>query len=586
MNSLDYKKQVTEIIWTFCLIATLIFFIPSISFADESISGLVFRNIKIVVRDVFDKGDEGLLYKTANAVKLNTKEDIVKRELLFKEGDPYNKFVVAESGRNLRTLPFLRNISITESREGNFVDVVVSVQDTWTLFPIITMASGSGANKKTLGIIEGNLAGYGKRLEGSIADDEGRQTNEIVWDDRRFLGTLQRFSAGHFDRSDGQSSIISWGLPFRSLVNKQAWFIDAENSDLIGRMFRDGSERYIYRQKHSSIMGGYTFAAGEPSKLLNRLTFGYSFQRDQFSEATAKDFNDIGLLPSDVPVNGGELANDREFSGPVVSWQMIQPEFISLNYIDAFDRVQDFNLGNELVSNIQISPEILGSQKDSLIFRLTDTNGYKISPQQFFRGQISASSRLERDTYRETIFSAQARYYKVFGPQYAGDIFLGQHTIATSANLDSGYNLDNDTEFLLGATNGLRGYKDRTLSGKHRVNFNLEDRVHLAEEIAKLVNLGAAVFADVGSVSNENIHEALTQNFYANVGVGLRLGLARSSGGTVVRIDLAFPLRDGPDGSLKMEPRLLFTTGQLFSGFLRSDAPGLSTPSISAGFVR
>ncbi len=84
-------------------------------------------------------------------------------------------------------------------------------------------------------------------------------------------------------------------------------------------------------------MGGYTLAAGDPTKLLNRLTFGYSFQRNDFSEATEEDFEDIGLNMSDLPIGDGNLADDRRFSGPVFSWQLINPEFISLNYIDFFD---------------------------------------------------------------------------------------------------------------------------------------------------------------------------------------------------------------------------------------------------------
>lgn len=583
MNIAKKRNFLTIKTW----ISLFVFFcsFSNLTWADETVKIPTIRSISVVIRDVFDPKDKGILYQTANKLKINTKEDIVRRELLFKEGDLYDKFVISESGRNLRSLPFLRNISITETREGNAVDIVVSVQDTWTFFPVFTFSSGSGTSSRSAGLVEGNLAGYGKRAELLIAEDESRRKYEAVWDDRRFLGTLQRFSVGYFQRSDGNSGIVSWGLPFRSLVNKEAWFIDAGDSDLVQRLFRNADERFVYREKNVSLMGGYTIAAGDPTKLLNRLTFGYSFKDEDFSEATASDFNDIGLNPSTLPLGDGTLASDRRFSGPVFSWQLIKPEFISLNYIDLFDRVQDFNLGNEIVTNFQIAPEALGSLDNAFIYRLTDTNGYKISPQEFLRGQIAVSGRFQGSEAREVIISAQARHYHVHGPQYLSDVYVGQHTLASSATLDAGFHLDQDTEFLLGASNGLRGYEDRTFSGQHKLNINLEDRVHLADGVAKLVSVGMAAFADIGAVSNNNLKEVVTGDIYADVGIGLRLGLLRSSGGSVVRIDLAVPLRDGPDGSAKFEPRLLFTTGQLFSAFLRSDAPGLSAPSISAGFA-
>ncbi|HMO17100.1 MAG TPA: hypothetical protein PKA63_00570 [Oligoflexia bacterium] len=542
------------------------------------------RSIKIVIRDVFDEQNLSFPYRAANRIKVNTKEDIVRRELLIKEGDKYDSFRIQESGRNLRSLPFLREIEIVELPEGDAVDVLVRVQDVWTLYPVLSLSSGSGTSKQSAGILEGNLFGYGKRIEGIVAEDEGRRKYELVFDDRRFFDTLQRFTVGHFERSDGRESVISWGRPFRSLVDKAGWFTNISVFNLIGRQFFAGDERFVYRQKHVGAFGGYTVSSGSPSELLSRVTIGYQFSNDHFSEATESDFQDINLSPSDLPENGGELASDRRFSGPAFSYQLIRPDFFSSNYVDRFDRVEDFNLGNEFLASTHISPRVLGSLNDALILKLTNTAGKRLGSGRFIRGQIGGSARLETGSVRHIILRGHGRYYDVMGPQYVNGIYLGQHTLAGAALFESGYHLDNDTEFILGASNGLRGYQDRTLTGDHRISFNFENRVHMVDQIAKLVSLGAATFVDVGTVARDNLSDIAKSGFYANVGVGLRLGLVRSSNGTVVRIDLAFPLRDGPDGSGRFEPRLLFTTGQFFSASFRSDAPGLQAPAVSAGF--
>jgi outer membrane protein assembly factor BamA len=542
------------------------------------------RNIRIIIRDVFDEKDAALLYRAANSLKVNTKEDIVKRELLFKEGDLYDSFVIQESGRNLRSLPFLREIDIVEIPDGEYVDVVVSVQDTWTLFPIIGLSSGGGTDRKSIGVVEGNFLGYGKRIEGLVAEDEGRRKYEAVLDDRRFLGTLQRFTVGHFERSDGRESVLSWGRPFRSLVDDSGWFSNVQSSDLVGRMFESGDERFIFRHKRVHAIGGYTISTGSPSELLRRFTFGYSFTNEEFSDADRSDFSSIGLDPSDLHPRGGMLADDRRFSGPVFSYQRIRPDFISLNYVDFFDRYEDYNLGNEFIANMHISPKALGSMHDGVNVRLSNTAGHRLGSAEFVRGLVGASARFQQDSVRHILLSAQGRYYNVLGPQYLGGVFLGQHTLAAGSLFESGYSMDPDMEFILGAGNGLRGYRDRAFTGAHKFSLNLEDRFHLIDEVAKLVSIGGAFFADAGSIGRNNLSDMAKNGFYANVGVGLRLGLVRSSGGTVVRVDLAFPLRNGPDGSGRFEPQLLITTGQLFRAALRSDAAGLQAPAVSAGF--
>ena len=47
-------------------------------------------------------------YSTINALHIRTREDVIRRELLFKVGDRLDPFLIAETERNLRALPFIR----------------------------------------------------------------------------------------------------------------------------------------------------------------------------------------------------------------------------------------------------------------------------------------------------------------------------------------------------------------------------------------------------------------------------------------------------------------------------------------------
>ena len=151
-----------------------------------------------------------------------------------------------------------------------------------------------------------------------------------------------------------------------------------------------------------------------------------------------------------------------------------------------------------------------------------------------------------------------ARYFNVMGPLEIAGRGIGKHTLAASLKIRYAEDLDRDRQFLLGASNGLRGFEDRTFFGDKSILLNLEDRVSFSENVFQLVNIGAAFFVDVGGVTDESPAKLFQDNIFADIGFGLRLGFPRSSGGSVWRVDLAFPLREGPDGSSKF--CLLYTS--------------------------
>lgn len=541
--------------------------------------------IKIEIVDIFEESDLAWFYRAVNSAKISTKVEIVRRELLFAEGDDYDPFLVAESERALRNLPFLRQASITPVQDGERINFLVRVQDTWTLFPFVNISSGGGSNSKAIGVTEGNFLGYGKRLELLVADDEGREKIEGVYDDRRLFGTYNRLTLGHFERSDGFRSVTSLGRPFRSLVDPYAWSINTNFYDLVGRLFEAGDESFIYRQRKSSVSAGYTVPKGNPEEVLRRYTFGYDYTEDDYSEADAEDFEDINLNPNSVNQDPSQLAEDRRFSGPLFAFQRIVPDYLSINFVDRFERVEDFNLGNELNFRTQVAPKALGSREDTLLLKASTTDGWRLTPTSFFRAEINGASRIDLHEVSNVLFGARLKFYDIVGALQLGGFYIGKHTLASSLSIDIGEKLDRDFQLLLGAGNGLRGYKDRTFSGDHRIVLHLEDRFYMVEDVFRLLSIGGALFFDAGGTSDDGISDLLKDNLYADVGFGLRFGVSRSSGGAVIRADVAFPLRDGPDGSGTFEPRFIITAGQAFSAKLPSERLRSQAASVSAGFL-
>lgn len=543
---------------------------PSEAFSEDP-SGKTIGSISIEVRDIFEN-PANVIYRGANQLKISTQESVIRRELLFREGDTYNAFAVEESERVLRQLGYLRDVHIVENhRPDGIVDITVSVQDTWTIIPQLSYSSGDGRTKTSIGLAESDLLGYGKRVEFGYAKDEGTDTLQLVYDDRNLLGTTKQLQAAAFTGNSGDQYLLDLGDPYRSLVQKRAWSTSVNYFDGMNRLYENGNERYLYQAKRQNYTLGYSFADGDPETTLQRYTLGYSYRADEFNQATLQDYDDLDLDPEIVSNDPGQLADNRRFSGLYLGIEQIRQDFISLPYIDRFQRIEDFNIGRVLATSALFAPDFLGSTGDWLLWQGEASRGLRLGSQSFLRGEVSAETRFDGHRTENSLLHTEGRYYDVLGDLFVHDLFLGQHTLASAIALDYADDLDRDKEFLLGADTGLRGYQSRTFTGDKRFVLNVEERAHLAENILDIFSLGTAAFAEIGGSTDRSLGRLFADELYSDIGVGLRIGFPRSSGERVIRVDLAFPMRDGPDGSGRFELRIIFAGGQLFPARLSTE---------------
>lgn len=541
------------------------------------------RTIRIELKEIFEDSDDNLIFRQANSLKFKTREEVIRRELLIREGDTFDPFLLRESERDLRSLRYLRNVSIHPVVDGDYVDLIVQVQDTWTLIPQFAYSSGTGRTRYAGGLADSNFLGYGKRAEVLYEKDEDLDSIEAVYDDSRFLGTQNRLLLGLFDRSDGERSVISFGRPFHSLVQDTAWSVNSDVADLIGRLYQNGEERYIFRKKVNDVGVHYTISRGNPEHLRHRFAFGYGYEEADFSPADAQDYKDVDVDPASVSQDPEMLASNRRFSGPTLNYHRIEPDYISRDYIDRFDRVEDYNLGQEFSVNSQIAPQVLGSLDDTYLLSSSISDGIPFGADAFLRGESGFSTRADSEGLANSTLRAELKYYNVMGMWEPFGLYLGRHTFASSLSADYGEDLDKDREFLLGSDNGLRGYDARTFTGDKRLILNLEDRVHLYDDVFQLLSVGSAVFLDVGGSTYDSLGDLAGHDMYSAAGVGLRFGFPRSSGGRVFRVDIAVPLRDGPDGSKAGEPRIILSGGQVFGARLRTETLGPENANVEVG---
>jgi outer membrane translocation and assembly module TamA len=146
---------------------------------------------------------------------------------------------------------------------------------------------------------------------------------------------------------------------------------------------------------------------------------------------------------------------------------------------------------------------------------------------QFTDGQV----------YRQQI-GAATQYYLPQGRRwlfYAG------------ASADMLKNPDVNDTLYLGGDNGLRGYPLRYQSGTRRALFTAEERYFTDIYLWRLFRIGGAVFLDVGRAwGGDNVNTS-NPGWLSDAGFGLRIAALRAATGTILHVDVAFPMNGTGD---------------------------------------
>jgi hemolysin activation/secretion protein len=179
-----------------------------------------------------------------------------------------------------------------------------------------------------------------------------------------------------------------------------------------------------------------------------------------------------------------------------------------------------------------------GSTHDAGILNGKLQAGADLGNEQYLIHSLGFSTRIEGDALANASLGWSSRYYL---RQSVHRVFFA----AVSGTVTS--HRDPEEQLLLGGDNGLRGYPLRYQAGDESALVTLEQRFYTDWQPLKLFNVGAAVFFDAGRTWGQDAFAAPPAGWLKDVGLGLRLGSARSGLGNVLHIDLAFPLDRSSD---------------------------------------
>lgn len=511
-------------------------------------------DIRVVRTNVFDpnaQGEDWWPFMTANRLHWVTREEVVRREILLQPGDRWDALKALESERNLRAGYAFRRVEVSKTpRPDGRVDEVIRTQDSWTTNPTLGFGTSGGETNASFGLREDNLLGYGKSV--GYSHSTGRNasgklhSDEIRYGDPRFLGTRLALEAGHTRTQDGDVDALSLSRPYYSLEEDHAVSLAFQNATVVGTQYAAGEKFSNYHEHERVIDAAYGRKITESRVFVQRLEGGWYEDRAQF-QPTA-------VIPGTVP---GALPADRHLSGPTVGYSWVQPRYIKETNIDRMERVEDFNLGNELRVRTGYMARGTGSDEDRWIFNASEQQGLKLGESRFALARVDVSGRIFNDKWENGLATASAN---LFWKNY---MWSRGRTLIAHAEVAQGRRLDRENQILLGGSSGLRGYRNQSFTGGRAILFNLEDRFFFDREFFHLVRFGGAAFFESGSAVEEGAGFSAAR-FKSDVGAGLRAASTRSSSGGVVRMDVAYALNGSPGG-----PRWVISIrgGQAFSLF-------------------
>ena len=481
---------------------------------------------RLPIFNTADPSENNWLFRWANRFHALTREETIRRELLFSEGATVPARVVDESARLLRTRNYLHDVDIRPvSRCGDRLDVEVITKDNWSLTPTLAFDNVGGESTYSVGLRDANLLGRGELLALSRGKDLDRESTELVYQDDSVSGTRLRSRVRLVDSSDGDTRALDLDLPFYSLDSRFSWavrFLDDERQD---QQYQRGVE--VTEVEHK--LEDHTFELGFSNGLRNGVTrrwrVGFRHQQDKF--ALSPDLPPPAVFPF-----------NRQLDYLFVGYEAIEDSYTTAFNLDQIYRTEDLHLGYQLRMSAGYASKSFGSDEHRFVVRGNYQHSLRFLADRYWLHALEWEGFYNQDkkTVEDVLVRYENRYYH---RQVQNFSFFARAEAVYSKNLNT------HRQVVLGGNTGARGFENRFQTGDKRFLLSLEERWYSDIHLFNLVRVGAAAFIDAGRTWSADSALQEDSDWLANVGLGLRLASSKAASNRIAHLDFAFPLTHG-----------------------------------------
>lgn len=536
---------------------------------------------------------EAFTYGLLDKLHMTTRKRVIRRNLLFIEGDSLSQNTLIESERILRSQKYLSDaaIRIEEDSLGNSI-ANVKTSDKWTLsVPIgVSNASGEGSEWNfMIGIRENNFLGLGQNLGFYFNHTVDRNSFYGEYETGHFFFPHVSFSLLGGGTSDGYFVSYQIQKPFLSR-SRNEWAYTAEGDfrkydypvymsfedynniqmspsslqsqlliDSIPMLNRSSSNLlWKYRGIHRDTLSFRISRSAGSSKIKNYFRLGYDYSRELHptdtnsfkvsNSGTYRFNNDIFYQyykDSDGRVFNADTAvyqpyQERTDSRISIGYTFDWSQYLRLKNYHRIKWTEDVNLGFQLFNIVSKNFKSLGADNDDWRFYHKLTYVDAPNRKNIFIFNASARFYYDGDSINDMYSQAYAEY--VFKPHV-------KHASVLKARIDGYYNAPVHKRLYLGGDDGMLGLPFYYLSGYNRALFEFEQRWYPNFEFATLIPV-FALFVNAGNVYPD-FKDFDLNDLYYTAGFSLNLGLSKSVDGVINKLTIAWPLNGPMEDGIK-----------------------------------
>ena len=477
--------------------------------------GKVIRNIRIQrmevfgtnIRDTTKVPDHGFL-KTANSLHVKTRKNIIRHNLLFREGMLLDASEIEHNERVIRSLRFIKDARIyvvpSDSNE-HFVDLVVVTKD---VYPISFEVNPNGVDDFKFALNHINILGFGHEMDNEFQFDKDKE-QEFGYDGAYRIPNIRgTFITGEVRYANTITEDFTGIRFFRNFITpdiKNAGGIEISTQRLRQRkQLHDTSfVRFNTKVEFQDLWLGRSYRSFYDPPVIHvkerlrlvvagRVSRKHYLTRPLVSADTNQTYRNTTLFLASVGLSHRSYFKDR--------------------LIFAFGRTEDVPLGYLY--------ELTGGYESGEFFNRW-YSGARVSKGGYFRnhgylnGAIEIGGFIKQSRFDQGVLSGKLLFfnhlYQMGGSQLRQFINLS-YLLGIRRFKDELIRIDD--------RNGIRGLKSTRLIGQQKFLINTETVLFTALDIVGF-RLALAVFADLGWI-NPNDVAPFSGGFFQGYGVGFR----------------------------------------------------------------
>ncbi len=455
------KHLITKKLYDFVIVPRKPQYIKKITESSETnylpFEGKKIRKIEIRRLNVFGSSIENPLSSDPNKIEnllnkthLNTNDFIIRKNLLFSEGDTVSSLILSDNERIIRQLPYIddsRIIVVPVSRED--VDIVVITKDVYSLggtFEYKTIKEGS------LSVFEKNVFGLGHEFSLTVPFDPDLPDSPgfgIKYDINNIARLFINMNMFYFDGLGEKTYGISIERKLVSSTTKYAGGISLREmltTEDLDTMNVPQPLRYNLRD--------YWFSR---SFLLDKKTVSRLIISARYTN------NNVFDHPFILPDSYQYLQKYKLF---LASAAFSRQRYYKTNLIYGYGRTEDIPYGALL--NFTAGKEI-SEFKQRIYTGISLSTGHSVNGLGYFYSSAGLSTFFHEKETEQGLFLLRTNFFSNL-------VYLGRYRIRNFIRVDytRGFARYSDEYLSIKKADGFSGFRNDSVSGAQRLSFSLE----------------------------------------------------------------------------------------------------------------